>query len=173
MGTGPIVAVTGSAAKAALALRHGATVALTYAELSDYRTALPPIRTLFECSGVAANIAQVMPLLGERGAIVGVGFYNDPIALDGEAMFARELSYTAVRSIGTGPERSRNVARAGRLVASGKVRARRLVTHRFPARRLDGRIGWSRIGRRAAARSGSISCGTRPRPGNGRQASRA
>lgn len=137
MGAGPIVAVTGTPAKAALARRHGATTALTYADVAEPGASLPPVQALFECSGVAANIARVAPLVGERGEIVGVGFYNDPIVLDGEAMFARELRYEAVRSIGTGAERSRNVARAGELVMSGKVRAGALVTHRFPAARFD------------------------------------
>ena len=134
---GPVIAVTGSAEKAALALRHGASAALVYRELPDRRAALPPVRTVFECSGVAANIARVLPLAGERGEIVAAGFYNDPIALDGEALFARELTLKAVRSIGAGAERAANVARAGALVASGKVRARHLVTHRFPAARFD------------------------------------
>ncbi len=134
---GPVIALTGSAEKVALALRHGASAALTYDALPDRRAALLPVRTAFECSGAAANIARVLPLVGERGEMVAAGFYNDPIALDGEALFARELTVKAVRSIGAGDERARNVAEAGALVVAGKVRARHLVTHRFPAAQFD------------------------------------
>jgi 2-desacetyl-2-hydroxyethyl bacteriochlorophyllide A dehydrogenase len=135
--TGPVVALTGSAGKAALALKHGAAAALTYDELPDRRTSLPPIRTVFECSGVAANVAQVLPLARDRGEIVLAGFYNEPIALDGEAIFANELTVRGVRGTGSGAERARNLARAGELVIAGKVRNRDLTARCFPAERFD------------------------------------
>jgi len=131
--TGPVVALTGTADKAALALTLGATAALTYDELPDRRANLPPIRTVFECSGVAANVARVLPLTRERGEILLAGFYNEPIALDGEVVFANELTITGTRATGSGAERGRNLARAGALVIAGKVRTHDLTAHRFRA----------------------------------------
>lgn len=136
-GAGPVVALTGSADKAALALRLGATAALTYDELPGRRASLSPLRAVFECSGIAANIGKVLPLAGERGSIVLAGFYNEPIALDGEAIFANELTIAGVRATGSGAERGRNLARAGALVAAGAVRNRDLAAHRFSADRFD------------------------------------
>lgn len=130
---GPVIALTGLAGKAALAMAHGASAALTYDELSP--AVLPPVRTLFECSGVAANIARLLPHLRPPSEIVLAGFYTAPVVLDGEAIFANELTLKGVRSIGSGDERARNLALAGELVAAGKVRSRALVTHRFPAER--------------------------------------
>lgn len=142
---GPVVALTGSAEKAALARERGATMALTYAELPGAIATLPPIQAAFECSGVAANIARLQPLVRPQGEIVLAGFYNEPVALDGEALFARELTVKSVRAAGAVGEaseynrwdRRRNLALARDLVASGKVSARGLVTHRFPASRFD------------------------------------
>ncbi|HEX3936050.1 MAG TPA: zinc-binding dehydrogenase, partial [Xanthobacteraceae bacterium] len=80
---GPVIALTGTAEKARLALEHGASAALTYADLPDARATLPPIQTVFECSGVAANVARLLPLARPQGEIVLAGFYNEPVALDG------------------------------------------------------------------------------------------
>jgi 3-hydroxyethyl bacteriochlorophyllide a dehydrogenase len=140
---GPVIALTGSADKAARALAHGATAALTYDAVRDAR--LPPIQTLFECSGAAANVARLLPLARPGGELVLAGFYNEPIALDGEAMFAGELTVKGVRGAGAAGggnaynrwDRRENLALAGALVAAGKVRVRDLVTHRFPADRFD------------------------------------
>jgi 2-desacetyl-2-hydroxyethyl bacteriochlorophyllide A dehydrogenase len=142
---GPVIALTGTPEKKAKALAHGATEAMTYAELPDRLRRLPPVQAVFECSGVGANIARVMPLARAQGEIVLPGFYNDPMALDGEAMFARELTVIAVRGAGAAAEndpynrwdRRRNLALAGELVAAGKVRSGSLDTHRFPAERFD------------------------------------
>jgi 3-hydroxyethyl bacteriochlorophyllide a dehydrogenase len=140
---GPVIALTASAEKAALALAHGAGTALTYAELPDARASLPPLQTVFDCSGAAANVARLLPLARPQGEIVLAGFYNEPVALDGETLFDRELTVKAVRSAGAladGGEYNRwdrrhNLALAAALVAAGKVTARHLVTHRFPAER--------------------------------------
>jgi 2-desacetyl-2-hydroxyethyl bacteriochlorophyllide A dehydrogenase len=142
---GPVVALTGSAEKAALARERGATVALTYAELPDAIAALPPIQSAFDCSGSAAVVGRLLPLVRSQGEIVLAGFYNEPVALDGETLFARELTVKSVRAagaVGGGSEynrwdRQRNLALARDLVAAGKVGTRGLVTHRFPAERFD------------------------------------
>lgn len=142
---GPVIALTGTPEKTALARSHGATTALTYAELPAARGALPPVQTVFDCSGAATNIARLLPLARRQGEIVLAGFYNEPIALDGETIFDRELTIKGVRGAGATRggtddnrwDRRRNLALAGALVAAGKVRARRLVTHRFPADRFD------------------------------------
>ncbi len=83
---GPVIALTGSAAKRELALAHGATAAFTYDEALSRRVA--PVQCLFECSGLASNPARLAPLLRPQGEIVLAGFYNEPILLDGEALFA-------------------------------------------------------------------------------------
>jgi 2-desacetyl-2-hydroxyethyl bacteriochlorophyllide A dehydrogenase len=142
---GPVVALTGSAEKAALARERGATMALTYAELPDSAAALPPVQTAFECSGVAANVSRLQPLVRPQGEIVLTGFYTEPVALDGETLFARELTVKSVRAAGATSgdseynrwDRKRNLALARDLVASGKVSTRGLVTHRFAAARFD------------------------------------
>jgi 2-desacetyl-2-hydroxyethyl bacteriochlorophyllide A dehydrogenase len=142
---GPVVALTGTARKAALAVMHGAAMALTYDELPDWRGSLPEIQTVFECSGVAANVARVLPLARAQGEIVLSGFYTEPIQLDGETLFAHELTVKGVRGAGGAAaddeynrwNRRRNLALAGKLVAAGKVRTRHLVTHRFAAERFD------------------------------------
>jgi 2-desacetyl-2-hydroxyethyl bacteriochlorophyllide A dehydrogenase len=142
---GPVVALTNSAEKAALARARGATLALTYAELSGAVAALPPIQSAFECSGIAANVARLQPLLRAQGEIVLAGFYNEPVALDGETLFARELTVKSVRAAGaTGGDseynrwdRKRNLVLARDFVAAGKVGTRGLITHRFPAARFD------------------------------------
>lgn len=142
---GPVVALTGSPAKAALARERGAALALTYAELPDALAGLPPIQAAFECSGVAANVARLQPLVRPQGEIVLAGFYNEPVALDGESLFARELTVKSVRAAGASDgatqynrwDRKRNLALARDLVAAGKVGARGLVTHRFPASRFE------------------------------------
>ncbi|HEY5209637.1 MAG TPA: zinc-binding alcohol dehydrogenase [Stellaceae bacterium] len=140
---GPVIALTGTAEKAALALRHGASAVLTYDDLPAMRASLPPIQTVFECSGAAANVARVASLARSQGEIVLAGFYNEPIALDGETLFDRELTLKGVRAAGAHVsggdynrwDRRRNLALATTLVAAGKVRAHALVTHRFPAAR--------------------------------------
>jgi 3-hydroxyethyl bacteriochlorophyllide a dehydrogenase len=142
---GPVIALTGTAAKAELALSHGASAALTYADLPACRASLPPIQTVFECSGAAANVTRLMPLARPQGEIVLAGFYNEPVALDGETLFERELTVKGVRAAGAREgnsdynrwDRRHNLALAGALVAAGKVRTRALVTHRFPADRFD------------------------------------
>ena len=155
---GPVVALTGTAEKAALALRHGAAMALTHDELPKRAAVLPPIQTVFECSGTAANVACVLPLARRQGEIVLAGFYNEPIALDGETLFDRELTVKAVRAAGAPAgsdeynrwDRRRNLALAGELVAAGKVRTSHLATHRFPAERFD--EAYRLIADRAASR---------------------
>jgi 2-desacetyl-2-hydroxyethyl bacteriochlorophyllide A dehydrogenase len=140
---GPVIAVTASPAKRQIALDRGATRALLYDELADAN--LTPVQCVFDCTGVAANVAGLLELARPQGEIVLVGFYTEPITVDGEALFARELTIKSVRATGgvaSGNEydrwdRGANLALAGRLIASGKVRPRSLVTHRFAASRFE------------------------------------
>ncbi|MGH6980015.1 MAG: zinc-binding dehydrogenase [Stellaceae bacterium] len=130
---GPVVALTGSPAKLGAARAHGATLALRHDEPAGRLGELPPIRAWFECSGVAANVGRLMPLVRARGEIVLAGFYTETLALDGEAMFAGELTVKAVRSIGDGAERAANLRRAASLIASGQVRMPLVPAQRFAA----------------------------------------
>jgi 2-desacetyl-2-hydroxyethyl bacteriochlorophyllide A dehydrogenase len=146
--SGPVIALTRTPAKRAAALAHGATEALTYAALADGET-WPPAQTVFECTGVAANVARILSLARPQGEIVLAGFYPEPIPLDGETVFTRELTVKGVRAIGATQggneynrwDRRRNLELAGALVAAGKVRVRDLVTHRFAADRFDEAYG--------------------------------
>jgi 2-desacetyl-2-hydroxyethyl bacteriochlorophyllide A dehydrogenase len=143
---GPIVALTRTPAKTELALASGATHAFMYDEFRMRQASLPPVQAVFECSGVSTNVSGLLTIPRPQGVIVLAGFYNDPIALDGEALFRRELTLFAVRSAGSHLDdneynrwdRRRNVAFASSLLAAGKIKARHLVTHRFPSdRHLD------------------------------------
>jgi len=127
----PVVALTGSPDKRALARDHGAALALTYDEARA--GGLPPIRTWFDCSGVASNVARLLTLAPPGGEIVLAGFYTDELTLDFEALFAKELTVKAVRSIGDGAAREGNLARAGALIASGQVRMPLVPAQRFAA----------------------------------------
>jgi 2-desacetyl-2-hydroxyethyl bacteriochlorophyllide A dehydrogenase len=140
---GPIVALTRTPAKRALALANGATRVFTYDEFQREQASLPPLQAVFECSGAAANISELLTIPRPQGVVVLAGFYNDPIALDGETLFRRELTVVGVRAAGSDHDdneynrwdRRRNVAFASALLAAGKIKGRHLVTHRFPAER--------------------------------------
>ena len=140
---GPVIALTRNAAKGAIARAHGATRVVTYDTLGD--AALPPAQCIFECSGVAANVPRLLPLARAQGELVLVGSYTAPIILDGETIFAKELTVKGVRASGAAAgdnefnrwDRRRNLELAGALVAAGTVRMRGLVTHRFAAERFD------------------------------------
>ncbi|HVB15886.1 MAG TPA: zinc-binding alcohol dehydrogenase, partial [Stellaceae bacterium] len=138
---GPILALTRSPQKIALALAGGASHSSTYETMADILTELPPIHGAFECSGAAANVSRLMAVLASQGHLVLGGFYNDPIPIDGEALFANELALFGVRATGSAQEgneynrwgRRRNLQFAFDLVRTGKVQVRHLVSHRFEA----------------------------------------
>ena len=137
---GPVVALTQSAEKIETALANGATHALTYDSLPTHQSTLPPLQCAFECSGVAANVDRIIRVPRSQGAVVLAGFYNEAIALDGEAIFAKELTIIGVRATGGTQEnneynrwdRQRNTMLAFSLVAAGKVKVAHLITHSFP-----------------------------------------
>ena len=120
---GPVTAVTRNPEKRV----RGAAAVRSYGDVD------PAIGTWFECSGAADNVARLADMTGPRGKIVLAGSYTSPIALDGEPIFANELTIAGARSIGDGADRRRNFERAAALVENGKVRIRDLVTHRFAA----------------------------------------
>jgi 3-hydroxyethyl bacteriochlorophyllide a dehydrogenase len=138
---GPILALTRTPEKISLALSGGATHACVYDALADRLTALPPIHCAFECSGAPANVSRLMAVLAAQGRLVLGGFYNDPIPVDGETLFAKELTFFGVRATGSAQEnneynrwdRRRNLQFAFELVQAGKVRIQHLVSHRFNA----------------------------------------
>ena len=78
-------------------------------------------------------MARLLTLARPGGAVVLAGFYTENLSLDFEAMFAKELTVKATRSIGEGDARARNLARAGSLIASGRVRMPRVAAQRFAA----------------------------------------
>jgi len=104
-------------------------------EVRAYGEVATPVRALFECSGDAGNVARLVALAGAGSKIVLVGSYTEPLALDAESIFAKELTLSGTRSIGDGADRRRNFERAVALVAEHKIRVADLVTHRFDAER--------------------------------------
>jgi 2-desacetyl-2-hydroxyethyl bacteriochlorophyllide A dehydrogenase len=140
---GPILALTRTAEKVARALQSGATHACSYETITESLPKLPPIYCAFECSGVPQNVDRLMKVPASQGRIVLAGFYNDSIPIDGEELFAKELTLLGVRATGSETssneynrwDRRRNLDFAFELVRTQKVRLQHLVTHRFVAER--------------------------------------
>lgn len=132
-----VLALTSSAEKARVAQELGAEHACTYADagtVSGFGA-----YAAFECSGTSSGFTHCQQLLRDQGKIIATGFYNQPITLDGEQMFSKELNLCMVRAGGHGLEnnpfnrwsRLENLAAANRLVQSGTIKLANLVTHKL------------------------------------------
>jgi|GEM_PF-2377230 len=113
--------------------------------LEDIDLLTEDMANAFDCvidaSGVGSGLAAAMRAVRPAGVVVGAGFYNDPIEIDGEAAFAKEIDFRAVRAGGRAGEpterdrwtRSRNLAVAADLVARGRIGLTGIATAQIPA----------------------------------------
>lgn len=133
---GHVLCVTTSPDKAAWARMGGAHGVATAPDALPSGT--PPIGHAFECSGANPGLARALAVLAPQGVLVGAGFYTEPLVLDGEAFFAKEVTVKAVRATGPAGEPTEHVRRTARsnarlafaAVAAGEVRLAPFVTHR-------------------------------------------
>jgi 2-desacetyl-2-hydroxyethyl bacteriochlorophyllide A dehydrogenase len=101
---------------------------------------------VFECTGTPSGVDRGIELAGDQARIVATGFYVEPLLVDGEALFTRELEIIGVRAAGGvfgGPTgtvdvRAENLAGASSAVMTGEVIAEPLLTHRFAATNYTG-----------------------------------
>ena len=112
--------------------------------------ALPPVgwprpHAVFECSGTNAGIARAVELLAPQGRLVAAGFYTEPLRLDGEALFAKELSVLGIRARGPAAtseqvrfDARRNTELAFARLRDGTLRLTPWVTHRIRPSELIG-----------------------------------
>jgi L-iditol 2-dehydrogenase len=88
---------------------------------------LPEFDVVFECSGDPACVNQGLSLLGPGGALIMVGIPpTDSIAFDPHVVRRNELRLQGVR------RQNHCVGPVIDLIASGRLDASPLVTHRFP-----------------------------------------
>lgn len=101
----------------------------------------------FDCvvdaSGLSAGLAAALRAVRPAGCLVGAGFYTDPILIDGEAAFAKEVDFRAVRAGGRAGApterdtwtRSHNLEIAADLVARDRIGLAGIAMTRSPARK--------------------------------------
>jgi len=134
----PVIAVTNDERKRELARTLGAVAALRHDE------ALPApwasgVSTAFDCSGVNSGVATAVKLTADQGTMVAAGFYTQPMELDGEALFSKEMTIRGVRATGTvgAPNpfnpwtRDATMRLAADMVFKGRVQNDALITHRI------------------------------------------
>ena len=145
-----IVAVTTSENKKQMALSMGATATVSLDDLKSGSQALSDLGivladTVYECSGSTAVLEQTTLMAANQGEVIATGFYNDPVVLDGEHLFAKELTVKGVRAAGAAAPkteylrwpRDENLKMASGLVASGDVSIEGLVTHQIKPEELQ------------------------------------
>lgn len=99
------------------------------------------IFSAFDTTGMNAGIQVAAEVVQSQGEIIAVGFYNSPVALDGELLFTKELSLKGVRGTGSNivsPEfnrwdKEKTMQFASQLVFSKKISITPIITHRFKA----------------------------------------
>lgn len=134
----PVIAVTSDPRKRELARTLGACETLGHGD------ALPApwlngVSTTFDCSGVNSGVATAVKLAADQGTVVAAGFYTEPMELDGEAMFSKELTIRSVRATGTAGAatpfnpwtREATMRLAAEMVFKGSVQNDALITHRI------------------------------------------
>ncbi|MCB1493306.1 MAG: zinc-binding alcohol dehydrogenase [Rhodobiaceae bacterium] len=146
IGSGDIVAVTSSPDKADMAKRFGATHVVSLEDVRAGKPGAPLADTVYECSGSVAVLGDSLSLCAPQGTVVAAGFYNDPMVLDGELMFSRELTVKSVRATGAASPRNEflrwpraeNLDMAATLLKRGKLVSDGLVTHRVKPEDMPG-----------------------------------
>ena len=139
-GCADVYVSTRSKEKQDQAVSLGATAAFAP---SEFETGAPqgfaPCDVVFECTGKSPGVETALRMAGNQAKIAATGFYTEPMPVDGEALFAKELTLLGVRASGAPGARteyvrwprSQNLELAAHLAASGAVRVADLVTHRF------------------------------------------
>lgn len=133
-----VTAISRGTDKQALAKDLGAQDALPHDEALKLSGQLS-IHAAFDTSGTNAGIRTATLLPASQGKVVAAGFYNDPVEVDGEALFAKELTLYGVRATGSPQsnneynrwDRKETMELAKDLVLSGKVSLDKLITHKF------------------------------------------
>jgi threonine dehydrogenase-like Zn-dependent dehydrogenase len=96
-----------------------------------------PFDRVIECAGTQSALDAASALVGERGVLVLAGFHQDgPRTVDVQSWNWRGIDVVNAH------ERDQSVVvsamrEAVRLAVAGRLDVERLVTHRFPLRRLD------------------------------------
>jgi len=82
---------------------------------------------VYECSGAGPAAAQVLTLVRRRGRYVQVGLFGKPVAWDLDQLCFKEIIAT-----GSNASIPSAWAKAVRLIGSGAVQTKPLITHHFP-----------------------------------------
>lgn len=131
-----VLAVTDSKSKQNLGIELGARESLS-AEEAISCFGIEGVYASFDCSGVNSCLDTAVRLTGDQGVVVGAGFYTEPMKIDGERVFSKELRVVGVRATGVvennNPfnrwDRDRTMQLAFDLVSKGLVNNESIVTH--------------------------------------------
>jgi L-iditol 2-dehydrogenase len=82
---------------------------------------------VYECSGAGPAATQVLDLVRRRGRYVQIGLFGKPVAWDLD-----QLCFKEIIASGSNASVPSAWAKAVRLIGSGAVDTKALITHRFP-----------------------------------------
>jgi len=94
-----------------------------------------------ESSGYSSGVTIAVDIVRKRGKVAIVGFHTHPFEISGEHLFIKELTILGIRN-GGGPDMSyeylrwskrENFNEALRLIKSGLIQGKPMITHRFKA----------------------------------------
>jgi 2-desacetyl-2-hydroxyethyl bacteriochlorophyllide A dehydrogenase len=134
-----VLAVSQSLAKKDLALKLGACDVIEHNQAAAYGK---PIFSAFDTTGVNSGIDTAIKLIQSQGEVVAVGFYNEPVKVDGELLFTKELTMKGVRGVGSANyhlefnrwDRLNTMRLASNLVFNHAVTIENIITHQFEAK---------------------------------------
>ena len=145
-GAGSITAISRSEAKRDRAKGFGATDGLSTLDLlkPDFKTPIQLSDVVFECTGKNPGLSVALSAADKQGKIIAAGFYTEPMALDGEAIFAKELTVYGVRASGPAGARGEflrwprgeNLRLAVEYLKRGYIRTQEMITHRVKPEQL-------------------------------------
>ncbi|WP_165482669.1 zinc-dependent alcohol dehydrogenase [Legionella gresilensis] len=133
-----VTTVSRSHEKKDLALKLGAQESIDYKEIDKCKE---NIYCAFDTTGLNLGINAAIRLIHSQGEVIAAGFYNKPLEVDGELLFAKELTLKGVRGVGHSIynlefnrwDRSKTMQLACNLVLTNKVIIDSLITHQFKA----------------------------------------
>lgn len=145
-GAGSITAISRSEVKRDRAKGFGATDGLSTLDLlkPDFKTPIQLSDVVFECTGKNPGLSVALSAADKQGKIIAAGFYTEPMALDGEAIFAKELTVYGVRASGPAGARGEflrwprgeNLRLAVEYLKRGYIRTQEMITHRVKPEQL-------------------------------------